>query len=199
MTHSGPGTPPEQRPDREVPFLSRLLATGLFTGYLPWASGTVGTLLGVAVYLIPGVASSTILLPLTIAGFFAGVSTSWRVATVVGHRLTKTAEMAKDRFQHGEAEHPDPSIVVIDEVVGMWVSLLFLPPTLPAIVVAFIAFRAFDILKPPPAAQLEKIPGGWGIMLDDVVAGVYSNIATRLCLVAAAWLVPGIESFLPLR
>ena len=178
MTTSGPATPPEPRRDREVPFLSRLLATGLFTGYLPWASGTVGTLLGVGVYLVPGIATTAVLLPLVVVGFFVGVHTSWQVATVVGHRLTKSAEMAKERFQQGEAEHPDPSIVVIDEVVGMWVSLLFLPPTLPAIAVAFVAFRAFDILKPPPAARVEKIPGGWGIMLDDVVAGAYANIAT---------------------
>jgi phosphatidylglycerophosphatase A len=80
--------------------------------------------------------------------------------------------------------HPDPSIVVIDEVVGMWISLLAIPMGISAAILAFLFFRTFDILKPFPARQMEHLPGGWGIMMDDVVAGIYANIATRLLLLA---------------
>jgi phosphatidylglycerophosphatase A len=70
----------------------------------------------------------------------------------------------------------DPSVVVIDEVVGMWISLILLPKTIAATVMAFLLFRLFDILKPPPARQSERFRNGWGIMTDDVVAGVYANL-----------------------
>ncbi len=76
----------------------------------------------------------------------------------------------------------DPSIVVIDEVVGMWISLLFLPKTLLVATLAFLLFRAHDIVKIPPARQLEAVPNGFGIMLDDVVAGIYANISLRMVL-----------------
>jgi phosphatidylglycerophosphatase A len=62
----------------------------------------------------------------------------------------------------------------------MWISLLFLPPTVASALAAFLFFRAFDIIKPPPARQLERLKGGWGIMLDDAAAGVYANAAVQL-------------------
>jgi phosphatidylglycerophosphatase A len=74
----------------------------------------------------------------------------------------------------------DPSIVVIDEIVGMWISLLFLPRSIATVLAAFLFFRAFDIIKPPPARQLERLKGGWGVMLDDAAAGVYANVAVQL-------------------
>jgi phosphatidylglycerophosphatase A len=81
----------------------------------------------------------------------------------------------------------DPGPVVIDEVVGMLVSLLFLPGTWPVMVAAFIAFRVFDIVKPWPAGRLEDVPGGWGVMADDVMAGVYANLTIQILL----WARPG--------
>lgn len=170
-----------------APLWARFIATGFFSGYAPWSSGTAGTLVGVAIYLIPGVENPVILGALILGGFFVGVFTSAIVADAVGHQLTKTAERAKAAFQPGHHEHPDPSIVVIDEIVGLWITMLFLPKTLPLIVIGFVAFRAMDILKPQPARALEGIPRGWGIMLDDVVAGVYANLLTR-----AAWLLLGV-------
>jgi phosphatidylglycerophosphatase A len=175
---------------QQLSFLTRLIATGLFSGYIPWASGTFGSIVGVLLYLIPGVERTGILIILIVAGFVAGVITSAKVALVDGHRLTKTAEFAKATFQPGAHDVPDPSIVVIDEIVGMWITLLFLPVSIPTVVVAFFAFRGFDIIKPPPARQLEKIPNGWGIMLDDVVAGIYANIATRIALVVLHGILP---------
>jgi phosphatidylglycerophosphatase A len=165
---------------QRLPFFAAFLATGFYSGYIPWASGTFGSLVGVLLYMIPGAETATTLGILVLVGFFAGVFTSAKVAAIYGHRLTKTAELAKATFQPGSHEVPDPSIIVIDEIVGMWISLMFLPKSLPVILIAFVAFRAFDIVKPYPARQLEKIPNGWGIMLDDVVAGVYANVATMI-------------------
>lgn len=70
----------------------------------------------------------------------------------------------------------DHNRVVIDEVAGMFISLLFVPITLPYIATAFVLFRFFDILKPLLIRRLEALPGGWGVMADDVLAGVYANI-----------------------
>jgi phosphatidylglycerophosphatase A len=185
------GTSAESEPG-SAPLIARAIATALFVGYIPWASGTLGTLLGLVIYLIPAVQRPEILLTLIALGLIGGVISAGVVARVEGHRLSKTAELTKSRFQPGEPVHPDPSIVVIDEVVGMWISLIALPGGISAAIIAFMLFRAFDILKPFPARQMEHLPGGWGIMLDDVIAGIYANIATRLLLLALHIPFPGL-------
>ncbi len=76
----------------------------------------------------------------------------------------------------------DPGLVVIDEVAGMLVTLLAVPVGLSGAVVGFLAFRLFDIIKPFPARQAERLPGGWGVMTDDLVAGVYAQGFLRLLL-----------------
>ncbi len=167
---------------RRPSFLTTFIATGCYTGHLPWAPGTWGSLLGLLIALIPGCVSPPVLGSMIVAGFFAGVVTSARVADHVGHQLSKAAEFSKRLFQPGQHDVPDPSIVVIDEIVGMWIALFLQPATLLAFALAFVAFRAFDTLKPFPGRQLEKIPRGWGIMLDDVAAGIYANLATRVLL-----------------
>ncbi|HTW62720.1 MAG TPA: phosphatidylglycerophosphatase A [Terracidiphilus sp.] len=68
----------------------------------------------------------------------------------------------------------DPGFVVIDEVIGQWIALLFCPPDWAHAFIALVLFRLFDILKPPPARQLERLPAGWGIVFDDVAAGLYA-------------------------
>ena len=68
----------------------------------------------------------------------------------------------------------DPGFVVIDEVVGQWIALLFCPPDWAHALIALVLFRLFDIFKPPPARQLERLPAGWGIVCDDVAAGLYA-------------------------
>ena len=70
--------------------------------------------------------------------------------------------------------------VVIDEVAGMWISVLFLPKTLPLLIAGFILFRFFDIVKPLYIRRMEAFKGGWGVMLDDVLAGVYANIILQV-------------------
>jgi phosphatidylglycerophosphatase A len=170
------------RPGREASPLTRLIATGFYVGYIPWGSGTFGSLLGLLLCLPPGVLSSPFFPLAVVAVFFIGVYVSGRVALAEGHRLTRSAAAAKEAFQPGVHAHPDPSIVVIDEIVGMWISLLWLPVSLPSFVIAFLAFRIFDVTKPQPANLVEHFPGGWGIMLDDLVAAVYANLGTRIVL-----------------
>jgi phosphatidylglycerophosphatase A len=72
--------------------------------------------------------------------------------------------------------------VVIDEVAGMWVSLLFVPITTPTLVAGLVLFRFFDITKPLYIRRMEKLPGGVGVMMDDVLAGVYTNILLQIGL-----------------
>jgi phosphatidylglycerophosphatase A len=68
----------------------------------------------------------------------------------------------------------DPGFVVIDEVIGQWIALLFCPPDWAHALIALVLFRLFDILKPPPVRRLERLPAGWGIVFDDVAAGLYA-------------------------
>lgn len=146
---------------KKIPFLHLFFASGFYSGYSPFAPGTAGSLVGIFIYLIPGVEQPIILIPLSILFFIIGVVTSSHLEKKLGD---------------------DPSVVVIDEIVGMWVSLLFLPKQLAVYVGAFLLFRFFDIVKPTPARQAERLNGGWGIMLDDVFAGIYANIVIQIIL-----------------
>jgi phosphatidylglycerophosphatase A len=76
----------------------------------------------------------------------------------------------------------DPGRVVVDEIVGAWVSLLLVPWNAPLVAAAFVLFRVMDVLKPQPARRFEALPGGWGIVLHDVMAGVYANVLLRVGL-----------------
>jgi phosphatidylglycerophosphatase A len=167
-----------------------MIATGFFSGYSPWASGTAGTLVGILLYLIPGIQAPIVFIPLILIAFAGGVLTSRRIAETEGHRLTATAAYAKEKFQKGAEHAVDPSIVVIDEIVGIWISLLWMPKTVFSVVICFFVFRALDVLKPEPARMVERIPNGWGIMLDDVVAGVYTNMICRILVVITALAFP---------
>ena len=76
----------------------------------------------------------------------------------------------------------DPAEVTIDEVVGQWISLLFIPPTFLAAAASFLVFRFMDIIKPFPARNFDRQHGGFGIMMDDVVAGIYANIVMQIAI-----------------
>jgi len=147
-----------------ISFPVRLIATGLFSGYAPFAPGTAGSLVGLALYLIPQFESPMVLSSAIILMFFVGAAVSTRMEVSFGK---------------------DPSIVVIDEVVGMWITLFLLPKSAAGCIIGFVLFRIFDIVKPPPARKMESVPGGWGIMLDDVIAGIYANVLTRVLLLLA--------------
>jgi phosphatidylglycerophosphatase A len=182
------GTVPQHDPPagRRVPFAVRFIATGFYTGYIPWASGTFGSLAGLLLFLIPGSVGgawgATMLPVFIVLGFGAGVYTAGRVAEAEGNRLNRSAALAKAMFQPAGHAQPDPSIVVIDEIVGMWISLAGVGTGPLPFITAFVLFRLFDVLKPEPARSLERLPRGWGIMLDDVVAGIYANAGTRAVL-----------------
>lgn len=166
-----------------VPFLVRFLATGFYAGYAPWASGTFGTLVGILIYLLPGAEHPAVLGGIIVLGLFVGVPAAAAVSRAEGNRLTKSAEWTKAKFQPEHHDVSDPSMVVIDEMVGIWVTLLLLPKSSLIVLCAFIAFRAMDILKPQPARAVERLPNGWGIMLDDVVAGLYANLIVQVIAV----------------
>lgn len=151
--------------------LAHLLATAAYSGHFPIAPGTVGSAAGLIVWAAARAAGAGPVAEIALAAAFL-VAGAW-AATVVEQQTGTT----------------DPGIVVIDEVMGMLVTLVAAPFSWPVAVAGFFLFRAFDIVKPPPARALEKAHGGWGIMLDDLAAGIYAWIALRLLLMLApGWL-----------
>jgi len=141
----------------------KLIATGLGSGYSPFAPGTAGTLVGIPLYL-------------------ALSSLSWPLYLVSVSVLTLLAVYAA-----GEAERifdrKDSPRIVIDEIVGLLWALFLVGPTLYRIAAAFVLFRLFDIVKPPPARWCQdRLPGGWGVVMDDVAAGVWANAVLLLAL-----------------
>ena len=185
--------PPDGKGQRGASLTARCIATFFFVGRIPWASGTFGSLAALILYAIPGFEQPAILGPLILAAFAAGVPSAAVVARTEGHRLTRTAETAKEIFQGPHHGTPDPSSVVIDEVAGMWIALMLLPKSLPVAIAAFVLFRLLDIVKPQPARILEKLPNGWGIMLDDVVAGLYANLILQFILLALSAAAPSLR------
>ena len=141
---------------------STAVATGLGSGYSPVAPGTAGSAVGLLLYC--GVERLTLGLQVVV------VLTLFALGVAVAGDVARRAGIE------------DPGIVVVDEVVGMWVSLLALPFTPIVALAAFVLFRIMDVFKPFPARQLEDLPAGWGIMADDVMAGIYANAALRLAL-----------------
>lgn len=145
----------------KLSFITTFIGSGFFSGYSPFISGTVGSAVALLFFLIPTFPDPFTIIPSTVILFFAGGLAAEKMEMVYGQ---------------------DPAIVTIDEVVGMLVSLWFIPPTLINISVAFIIFRILDILKPYPAHLFDRKSGGWNIMLDDVVAGIYTNIILQIAL-----------------
>jgi len=136
---------------------NRIISTFFGLGLLPWFPGTWGSLAGLGLAIL---AKDWVLGIAVVLLFFVGVWSS-----------DKTAR---------EVNKSDPGEVVIDEVVGMGVSLLFLPHHWIFWVSGFVLFRLFDIKKPGPIRKLEQFPGGWGIMLDDLGAGIMTNILLQM-------------------
>ena len=143
------------------------IATVGGVGYAPVAPGTAGSIAGLVVLL-----AVRRLLPGYEAPLLAGV-----IGVGVWAAAIAADVVADD----------DPGIVVIDEVAGMLLALLWVPLTPWAALIGFTAFRVFDIVKPFPAGAAERLPGGMGIMADDLVAGLYAAVVVRLCI----WLLPG--------
>jgi phosphatidylglycerophosphatase A len=142
-------------------FFVLLFATGLGTGYSPIAPGTTGTLVSVPVYLLLSRIPSPLYETTLVAFLFLSIWLSDNAERYFGKK--------------------DDSRIVIDEIIGFLTTMLWIPGTPLTIVIGFFLFRFFDIFKPFPIRDVErKCKGGWGVVLDDVLAGIYANIALHI-------------------
>lgn len=148
--------------------LAVVIATCGFIGYIPFAPGTFGSVPGLALALVLTHTAPWWVLWLAVA-----------LLAAVGIWAAQAAER--------HFGHTDPGPVVIDEVVGMMITMGGLPLGWRGSLAAFIAFRACDVVKPFPARRLERLPGGLGIVADDVMAGVWGYVIVRLLV----WAMPG--------
>lgn len=155
--------PPRTSRDK-LPVGVKYFVSALGVGFAPIASGTFGSAFALLFYfLIPGFSLWYVLCAASVVAFVIAVPMAARAEVVYGQ---------------------DPSMVVIDEVVGMWLAVAspLLPRDWVFAVVAFFLFRLFDIVKPWPANVFDRRKGGFGIMMDDVIAGLYANIAAHLVI-----------------
>ncbi len=135
-------------------------------GYLPLAPGTFGSLVGVGLFLLLARVNPIVIVVAILAVTFAGIWAGSRIEQLSGRK--------------------DPGKVVVDEVAGQMIALLpltlFARWSIVAVIVSFILFRFFDIVKPYPANRLQDLNGGMGIMFDDLVAGVYGAVVVSIIL-----------------
>lgn len=140
--------------------LALLVATSGGAGYSPIAPGTAGSAVGVVIFWFtrhwPLAWQAALLLVISLVGTWAG-------------------SVAAEHFGR-----EDPGQVVVDEVAGQLLTLIATGASLPGMVLGFFVFRALDIVKPWPANRFERLPGGVGIMADDLMAGVYGNLALQI-------------------
>jgi phosphatidylglycerophosphatase A len=143
------------------PFFSLAIATVFGIGYVPVAPGTFGSAAGLLLWMV--LPASTVVQAAIIVALFV-------LGSMVGH-------VAEHHFRR-----TDPRQVIIDEVMGMLITLFLNPVGLKGAFVGFLFFRATDVIKPYPANRLERLPGGIGVMADDAMAAVYANLALRAAL-----------------
>jgi phosphatidylglycerophosphatase A len=158
-TRNGTGT--------SAPLWATLVATFFGLGRMRPGPGTWGSLAAVLIWFgvshwTPSHAQTIVLAALAAIAVALGIPAATRVADSFGAK--------------------DPQFVVIDEVAGQWIALLLAPVSWKTLLAGFILFRGFDIWKPPPVRQLEKLPGGTGIVLDDVAAGILAFLVMQLLL-----------------
>ena len=145
--------------------LVKFIATGFGVGYLPKMPGTAGAVLGIGVWLLIQLAGN-----------------SWAWIVFAGGILPAIWIAGAAERAIGQ---PDPGCVVIDEMIGMPLALAGIAPVGWLVLTGFAAFRLFDIWKPFPIRQSQKLPGGWGIVVDDLLAGGLACAVTH----AIAWAV----------
>jgi phosphatidylglycerophosphatase A len=147
---------------RLIDWLARMVATAFGSGYAPVAPGTAGSAVGLLLFWPLSRLGASWQWGACAAVVVVGIFASTRVARAVGLK--------------------DPGIVVVDEVAGQWVTLAGLPFTPATALAGFLLFRAMDVIKPWPARDLERLPGGLGIVSDDVAAGVYAHLLVQVGL-----------------
>ncbi len=146
---------------QKIPFFSLMIATGFGSGFSPVAPGTAGALLALLLWVV-----GYLLLPFALLQVILAIMVL--LFTVLGIYTSGVME----RYW-GE----DPSRVVVDEMVGVWIPLLVVPDGgWWYVLAAFVLFRLFDIVKPLGVRRMERFGGGVGIMMDDILAGVYSAV-----------------------
>lgn len=145
----------------KINFWEKFLGSGFYTGYIPLASGTFASIAAAAIYFIPYFKEPYIILPAIFIFIFLGIRIGTKFENLYGK---------------------DPAECTIDEVVGMWITLLFLPNDFFVVLLAFIVWRTLDIIKPFPAKKSESLEGGLGIMMDDIISAIYSLIIVHLIL-----------------
>ena len=151
---------------------ARAIGSALGLGYTPFAPGTFASGAAALLYLyVPAIRELVWLVPMILLSVALGV---WAGGVM--------------EEEYGE----DPSQAVIDEVAGQWIALLFIPFSPLTVLLAFILFRLFDVLKPGPVDWAQRLPGGWGIMSDDVLAGVFANLLLRALMLALPMLPFGV-------
>lgn len=156
--------------------MRRWIVTLFGSGLLPKAPGTWGSLL-TCLLLSPALAAA------------GDRPAAWFAVLAGGLLLFSTLSVALGPFGIEHFRRKDPGPFVLDEAAGICLTLLLLPARtgwglVLTLAVGFAAFRLFDVTKPPPARQLEKLPAGWGILCDDLAAAVYANV---VCQVALRW------------
>ena len=143
------------------------LATGCFVGKIPFAPGTVGTILGLPLCFVLSRIDFFVAILCTVIFIFFAI---W-----IAHNAEKILDIK------------DPGCIVIDEIAGLVVTLSGLPFNMISAVTGFLIFRFFDIIKPFPIRFLEKnLSGGFGVVLDDVAAGICSNVVLRVIFLITA-------------
>jgi phosphatidylglycerophosphatase A len=150
--------------------VAMLLATSFRVGYVPFAPGTFGSAVGLVIFFLLAHQGPAAMVAAIVGIFAVGV---WS-GTIAERELGGT----------------DPGPVVIDEVVGMLITLAFIPVNMSGALVGFFVFRALDVVKPWPARRFESLHGGLGIMADDAMAAVYGNLIMRglLAIAPVGWL-----------
>ncbi len=143
-------------------FAAKALSTCFGIGYFPGAPGTVTSIVvALGYFFLPVLHNPALLLTLVLLSTGVGI---WAGGVMEEH--------------YGN----DPSIVTIDELAGQWLALVALPEGVWPVALALVFFRFFDIAKPGPVDALQRLPGGWGIMMDDLLAGLFANLSVRLLL-----------------
>ncbi len=143
--------------------MEKAIATGLGIGYIRKGGGTVASVACCLCLYLALPPAGALPVPLTLLGT-AGLL---GLGMITAHRVERY--WGKDNYR-----------VVIDEVAGMWISMLFIPLTVPRLLAGLVLFRLLDIYKPFLIGRLEKLPGGMGVMMDDVLAGLYTNVLLQV-------------------
>ena len=144
----------------------RLIATVFYIGYIPWVPATFASMFGLVVVIVAG------------ESIFGSSPRSVVISGIVITLLFLTGVRASQVFEE-ETHRKDDRRIVVDELVGMLAALWGIQLSAGNLLAAFIMFRLFDVLKPFPIRRAERLKGGWGIMTDDVLAGIYTNLLLR--------------------